>query len=194
MSRERLIALFVQSNLVSHIDAEEIALLFEHRKVQKGEFLLTNKKICNEYFFLEEGFMRAFAINPQHQEVTTAFYASGQLVFEVQSFFQRSVSKEFIQALTPCKGWAISFEQLNHLFHTMPAFREFGRHTLVKGFMQLKARVISMASETAEQRYQNLLQAQPTIFEHAPLKTIASYLGITDTSLSRIRKQVTKKP
>ena len=85
------------------------------------------------------------------------------------------------------------WEQLNMLFHSLPEFREFGRSILVKGFTALKNRMLSMITETAEERYAHLLQNKPEIFQHAPLKTIASYLGITDTSLSRIRKELAKK-
>jgi len=82
---------------------------------------------------------------------------------------------------------------LNKLFHELYEFREFGRHILVKGFAALKSRMLSMITETAEERYAGLLKTNPEIFQHAPLKTIASYLGITDTSLSRIRKEFSKK-
>ena len=63
---------------------------------------------------------------------------------------------------------------------------------LVNGFITLKERMLSMINLTAEQRYEQLLIAKPEIFQHASLKTIASYLGITDTSLSRIRKEFSK--
>jgi hypothetical protein len=87
----------------------------------------------------------------------------------------------------------INYEQLNHLFHTIPEFREFGRWVLVNGFTAFKLRTLSMITETAEQRYVSLLQSHPEVFQHAPLKYIASYLGITDTSLSRIRKEFSRK-
>jgi hypothetical protein len=64
---------------------------------------------------------------------------------------------------------------------------------LVRGYAALKARMLSMITDTAEERYEKLLQSNPEVFQHAALKHIASYLGITDTSLSRIRKELTKK-
>ncbi len=92
-----------------------------------------------------------------------------------------------------CKGWVISFEKLNMIFHSIPEFREFGRAILVKGFASLKLRMLSLITETAEEPYASLLQFNPEIFQNAPLKYIASYLGITDTSLSRIRKEMMKR-
>jgi len=75
----------------------------------------------------------------------------------------------------------------------MHDFRDFGRSILVKGFSSLKIRMLSMITETAEQRYDTLLKTNPEIFQQAALKYIASFLGITDTSLSRIRKEYAKK-
>ena len=193
MSKEKLVDFFRNSNLVSFAAAREISELFENKSVAKNEFQLSAGRICDEYFFLEKGFMRAFAIDTEGNEVTTDFYGGGQVLFEVSSFFGRTRSKENIQALTDCEGWYISYEQLNALFHGMPEFREFGRSVLVKGFAALKTRMLGMITETAEERYAQLLATNPAIFQHVPLKYIASYLGITDSSLSRIRKELSKK-
>ena len=111
------------------------------------------------------------------------------MVFEVSSFFNRTKSRENIQALSDCKGWVVTYEKLNRLFHGLPEFRDFGRSILVKNFSLLKIRMLSMITETAEERYRNLLQNNPEIFQYAALKHVATYLGVTDTSLSRIRKE-----
>jgi len=193
MHNQNLIQLFYSSNLVSLSKAEEIATHFSHKTIPKNGFHLTEGNHSNEYLFLEKGFMRSFAHDTEGAEVTTNFYSERQVVFEVSSFFNRTISRENIQALTDCEGWYITYEQLNMLFHSLPEFRDFGRSVLVKGFAALKNRMLSLITETAEERYAQLLKTAPEIFQHAPLKTIASYLGITDTSLSRIRKEFAKK-
>ena len=193
MSSPQLVRFFTNSNLVSAKAAEEIASSFSPLELTKNEFLAKEGRVYNEYFFLENGFIRAFAHDTEGNDVTTNFYSSGQVVFEVSSFFNRTISKENFQAVIECEGWSITYEQLNHLFHSMHEFRDFGRSILVKGFSSLKTRMLSMITETAEQRYDTLLKTNPEIFQHAALKHIASYLGITDTSLSRIRKEYSKK-
>jgi len=193
MSKENLTLFFYNSRLVSLSAAKEIADQFTHKVVPKNQLFLTTDKISDEYLFLERGYMRAFAHDTDGNEVTTWFCSPGQVVFEVSSFFNRSRSKESIQALTDCEGWYITYAQLNNLFHALPEFREFGRSVLVKAFAELKTRMLSAITETAEERYEYLLKTNPEIFQHAPLKYIASYLGITDTSLSRIRKELVKK-
>ena len=193
MDRQQLIHFFKNSNLVSLKAAEEIADTFSPKMIKRGEYLFKEGRICNDYYFLENGFIRAFAHDTEGNDVTTNFYSSNQVVFEVASFFNRTPSKENYQALVDCDGWCITYEQLNKLFHSMQEFRDFGRSILVKGFSALKIRMLAMITETAEQRYDALLKTNPEIFRYAALKHIASYLGITDTSLSRIRKEYIKK-
>lgn len=173
--------------------AHELVDKFEYKRFAKNQFLLTEGTIADEYLFLDIGYMRSFALDSEGNEITTNFHAPGQMIFEVASFFNRTRSKENIQALTDCEGWFITYRQVNNLFHALPEFREFGRSMLVKGFAELKIRMLSMINETAEERYATLLKTNPEIFQQAPLKHIATYLGITDTSLSRIRASLTKK-
>ncbi len=193
MPEDRLTQFIHQSNLVSLATSRLIAERFSTRQLAKNEFLLKAGQVADAYFLLDEGYMRAFAEDTAGNEVTTGFYGPGQMVFEVASFFNRTRSKENIQALTDCRGRFITYSQLNELFHALPEFREFGRSVLVNGFSALKTRMLSTITETAEERYAALLRSSPEIFQHAPLKYIASYLGITDTSLSRIRAGLSKK-
>ena len=193
MSSQKLIQFLRNSNLVSQKTAEEIASTFTPKELKRNDLLFKEGRVCNEYFFLENGFIRAFAHDIDGNDVTTDFYAANQVVFEVSSFFNRTISKENFQAIVDCEGWYITYDQLNNLFHSVHEFRDFGRSILVKGFSSLKIRMLSMITETAEQRYDGLLKTNPEIFQQAALKHIASYLGITDTSLSRIRKEYLKK-
>lgn len=191
--KEYLQKFFENSGKFNAIKAKEIAGYFEVKEVSKGSFFLKEGQVSNEYMILERGFMRAFSFDPDGNEVTTAFHTTTYPVFEVASFFNRTPSRENIQALTDCDGWVITYEKLNSLFHSIPEFRNFGRSILVMGFASLKTRMLSLVTETAEERYISLLKSNPEIFHYAPLKQIASYLGITDTSLSRIRKDMMKK-
>ncbi|HEX6333595.1 MAG TPA: Crp/Fnr family transcriptional regulator [Flavisolibacter sp.] len=173
--------------------AQEIAGMFVEREIEKNTLLFPSGKICNEYFFLETGLVRAHTQDLEGNDITTAFYSPGQVVCDLFSFFKRVPSREEFRALTDCRTRVISFEDLQKAFHTLPVFREFGRTILVNAYAQLKLRMLSTLHQTAEERYRVLLLNNPDILQHAPLKSIASYLGVTDTSLSRIRKEVMKK-
>ena len=103
MSSQKLIQFFKNSNLVSQTTAEEIASTFSPKEIKKNEFLFKEGKVCSEYFFLENGFIRAFAYDTEGNDVTTHFYSSGQVVFEVSSFFNRTITKENYQAIVDCE-------------------------------------------------------------------------------------------
>ncbi len=193
MNRDPLIN-FIQSNLPASQDIIiNIANEFEEREYAKNDFFLKAGKVSNDYLFLVEGFMRAYTIDTEGNEVSTYFYPKNRVVLEVTSFFMRTSSMESIQALSDCKAFHLTFDQLNNLFHTLPEFREFGRKILVKEFSSYKQRTLSLINKTAEERYTELIATNPEIFKFAQLKHIASYLGITDTSLSRIRREFSKK-
>ena len=173
--------------------ASEIAEIFEPVSLNKNDFLLREGSVCNNYFFLEKGFIRAYTFDTEGNEVTTNLYGRNSIVFEVASYIKRTPSRENIQALTDCFGWEGNYANLQNLFHTSPEFRGFAREILVNSFIELKERTLSMINLTAEKRYEILLKSRQDIIQNISIKHIASFLGITDTSLSRIRKEIAIK-
>lgn len=160
---------------------------FEEKKLAKNEFLLKQGKV-GEYTFLVKGLMRAYTIDLKGEEVTTNFFCQRRAAYDPESFFLQKPSDENIQAITDCVIYTTSFTNLNKLFHTLPEFRDYGRTRLVNDLVFYKQRTMEMMTKTADQRYEDLLKDNPEIFKYAQLKHIASYLGVTKTSLSRIRK------
>ncbi len=188
MNKTSLVKFIEQTVLIDHDDAQEIAKAFHSISIKKGDLLSREKQISDYYFYLEKGLMRLFLYDLNGNEITTDLFTENNIVFEITSFFTRVKSEVNIQAITNCSGYYISYTELNKLFHNKPAFRDFGRAILVKEFIASKERNYSMINKTAEKRYQHLASSKPEILKHTPLKYIASYLGITDSTLSRIRK------
>lgn len=178
---------------MSNAKAEQIAGKFKGRKTVRNEYLLKEGSVCSESHFIEEGIVRSYIYDLEGNDVTTAFCSKRMFASDLLSFFKRTPSKENIQALTDCQTWYITYEDMQESFHAIPEFREFGRLNIINQFGLLQQRMLSMVQQTAEQRYSDLVYANPEILQHAPLKSIATYLGITDTSLSRIRKEFIKK-
>lgn len=182
---------FIQSNIPNiTIDEKSINLIadqFEEKIILKDDFLLNEGKV-SDYYFLSEGFLRVFTIDTDGNEVTTYFYSKNRIVFDAASFFLKLPSTENIRAMTDCKVYITNFNQLNELFHSLPAFREFGRQMLVKEFVAYKQRTLAMINQTPEQRYLNLIESNKDVFQYANLNQIASYLGISERTLNRIRQ------
>lgn len=168
---------------------DEVVEYFEEITISKNDFFLKEGKVNDCYFFLQTGFMRAFTHDTDGKEITTGFYQKDSVVFEVSSFYLKTPSTENIQALAHCRGYAISYDQLNLLLHTIPAFREYGVKMLAKEYVKYKKRALELINLSGEARYENLLTTNKEVFQYAQLKQIASYLNITDSSLSRIRRK-----
>ncbi|WP_286861409.1 MULTISPECIES: Crp/Fnr family transcriptional regulator [Sphingobacterium] len=158
--------------------------------IKKGDFILSKGQVSNAYYLIEHGLTRSFLHDYEGNEVTIGFCSDNDVVIEVASFFQRTPTVENIQALADTKLWKIRFEDHQELFHRIPEFREWGRSWMAQELVHSKNRAIAMITEPATSRYLHLIKEKPILIQQAPLKHIASYLGITDTSLSRIRKEI----
>lgn len=165
-----------------------------HKKVQfkRGEYLLKEGEVSDRYYCLEEGLIRAYATNSEGKKVTTSFFSPNEIVIEVASLFLRIPTKENIQTLTDCVCWKLSLDSFQQLFQSIPRFSEWGRDWMSGVLFSTKQRSLTMITDSATERYLALQKDHPEIIRQAPLKYIASYLGITDTSLSRIRKEVSR--
>ncbi|HPZ89533.1 MAG TPA: Crp/Fnr family transcriptional regulator [Flavihumibacter sp.] len=176
--------------LLTKADLQLIADIHQRVEMAKGVVLQQEGKVANEYFILASGLVRAFVYNYNGDEITTDFFTARDIVIVPTSLFQRTPSQENLQALTDCELWKVNFEDFQRLFHQLPGFVEWGRWWFTSQLFSVKQRSLDMIRETATSRYLKLIEQKPDIIRHAPLKQIASYLGVTDTSLSRIRKEI----
>lgn len=187
---------FLETNIPNvPIDKQSLLIIadqFEEKTLQKNDYLLQEGKVSG-YFFLSEGFLRVFTFDTDGNEVTTYFYSQNRVVFDAASFFLKSPSTENIQAMAECKIYVTNFEKLNQLFHSVAAFREFGRQMIVDEFVAYKQRTLAMINQSAEQRYLKLIENTKDVFQYAQLNHIASYLGISERTLNRIRRNFAKR-
>lgn len=163
---------------------------FKQVEFKKNDFLQKEGKTENQYWFLESGFARSYVNDTNGNDITTNFYSSGDVVIDWSSFFLRNPTRENIQALTDCVCWQLDFETFQQLFHGIETFREHGRRRLVSSYFALKNHSIAIIADQAKERYIQLLKDKPQIIQNVSLQHIASYLGITKYSLSRIRKEI----
>ncbi len=156
----------------------------------KNDYLLKEGQVEKKYWFIESGFIRSYIIDTEGNDITFNLYASGDVVIDYPSIFFFAPTRENIQALTDCICWEITFEDFQEMFNSIPNFREQQRGLLVGSYFALKEHSISLIADQAKQRYLRLLKEKPHIILNVSLKQIATFLGITDTSLSRIRKEI----
>jgi CRP-like cAMP-binding protein len=176
--------------LIKATDLQEIVDAHEKVEFTKGTFFLERGKIANEYAIIEEGLVRAYVYDFNGNEITTDFCGTSEIAIEVSSLFRRVPAKENMITLTPGIAWKIEYNRFQSLFHRIEGFREWGRAWMSEQLFNSKQSRIEMLTKNATERYKALILDKPDILRHAPIKHIASYLGITDTSLSRIRKEI----
>jgi len=164
---------------------------FKQVHYSKGDFFLQAGKVEQYYWFLESGFCRSFVINSQAKDITTDFFSVGDIVIDWSSFFLRHPTRENIQALTDCVCWELDYDTFQVLFHSIETFREHGRRRLVTTYFALKNHNVAIIADQAKERYLHLLKERPHIIKNVSQQYIATYLGITKYSLSRIRKEIT---
>ena len=163
---------------------------FDEEMIPKGTLLIRPGQISRRSYFLGQGIIRSFVIDLEGNEVTTRIYSSPDFLNDYLSFFKKEASKESFEALTACQVQTIDFPSVQECFHEIPEFREWGRMMLTLNYATLHNNMIAYHTETAEERYVKLVHQSPEIIQNVPLKIVASYLGITDSSLSRIRKKL----
>ncbi len=177
----------------SDAERERILPLFKQIAFPKNAYLLREGSMANNYWFIQSGLVRAYAVDTKGQDISMGFFTTGDVVIDWPSFFQRLPTRQNIQALNNCICWQLDFATFQELFHSSEAFREAGRARLVASYFELQQHSISMIVDQAKERYKKLLAQKPELLQAVPLKQIATYLGITDTSLSRIRKEIAKE-
>ncbi len=187
--RKYLQFIYPMPDTISHKLADE----FVHYCLPKSTLLIKENTLIRQSFFLESGYVRSFVYDTDGNEVTTNIYSAPSFVNDFSPFFKRLPAEQNFQTITNCEFWMMALEKVEAHFHNTPEFREFGRLLILRHYDQQNERMLQMIKDTAETRYTKLLSKHPDVFQNVPLKIIASYLGITDTSLSRIRKEIVQK-
>lgn len=167
-----------------------IASYFKKETLSKGTLIIQEGKTSKKSYFLESGIIRCYITDLKGKEVTTRFFSAPDFLNDYLSFFEQKPSEENYELSTDCHVHSINYENVQYCFHNIPEFREWGRMLLTLNYTYMNRRMISLHKETAQERYLNLKNSNPEIIEKVPLHLIASYLGITKYSLSRIRKKI----
>lgn len=154
----------------------------------KNEFLLKEGKICRHLYFLEKGALRGF-YNLDGKEITHWFGFENDFVTSFHSFITGEPAVENIQLLEGCTLWAIAKETVTSLLNQHHDIERLVRITYEKYYIRLEERYVNAQFKSAKERYENLLQKTPYILERVSLGFIASYLGISQETLSRIRSK-----
>lgn len=155
-------------------------------RVPKDHFLLREQAIADYIFFIQEGIARIF-YKKEGKEITEWIAMDGSFFLSIGSFFERQPSKLIIQTIEPALVYGIHHNDLMALAATYHDVETHFRKMLTLSLILSQHRMESIQFETAQQRYAKLVANSPDIVQRVPLTYIASYLGVTLETLSRIR-------
>ena len=184
----------ILNSLYNHFIVSEQAkvmldkIIFQ-KDYKKGTVILKEGEICNHLYFIKKGFARGF-ISQNGKDITSWFAFENDVATPFYSFVTRKPGFENIEILEDSTLYAISYENIQQLYRQFPEFNLIGRIVTEKYYIELMTRTISFQFQSAKERYLQLLTNQPQLLHRASLGLIASYLGISQETLSRIRTKI----
>jgi len=169
-------------------ELDNIAGRFKKRKVEKNNFLLQQGDVCADLMFVQEGCLRLFYV-ADDIEVSVWFAFKNSSAIDISSFISEQPSAYFLQAIEDSEVLYLPKAELNALYQTHPKMQEMMRRFWEDAVLTLIGRFTALQRDSAAQRYLDLLNKPPYI-QKIPQKYLASFIGVTPTSLSRIRKNI----
>jgi CRP-like cAMP-binding protein len=174
----------------SNKDFDEIMSVVKVKKAKKGLHILQSGKICDEFIFILSGCTRVYFIT-DNKEITVWIGFSNDIGSDIQSFISSKPANFSIEAIQDIEYISISKASFDKLVAEMPAWETFTRKLWGEIIVNVIDRLTAFQFQSAEQRYSDLIKTNPDYLQLIPQKYLASFLGVTVTSLSRIRKKNT---
>ncbi|WP_353195564.1 Crp/Fnr family transcriptional regulator [Parapedobacter defluvii] len=189
-AHERIVALL---NSIQPISAGLSESIRQHSKVVttgKKVQLLHIGETCRSIYFILQGGVRTYYIDKEGNDITSWLLFEGELAISVYSFFSQRPSFEAIETIERCTLLALTHEKLSLLYRQHPEFNFIARHLTEQYYIRSEAKANALRMLSAKERYLDLLQNRPQLLTRVPLGYIASYLGVNQSTLSRIRSSI----
>ncbi|MBO9730922.1 MAG: Crp/Fnr family transcriptional regulator [Chitinophaga sp.] len=170
----------------------QLSIILSHFKLQKtvrNQALLSEGEVAKNIFFVNSGCVRVYFIDENGQEATRYLAFENNCVCGLMSFISGKPSHEFIQAVLPGQLLAISRNDFYYLLDTIPAWEKFYRHYLENAYVINTGRLMSFITQSAGERYRQLLNENAHVVQRLPNKLVASYLNISQETLSRLKSK-----
>jgi len=175
---------------------QDIALgqpFWKSRTIKKGDFFNMQSMVCNDLGLIVKGIFRIYYHDPQTDaDKNLFFFSENQFVVSFRSFISQKACWYFIEAMEDSEIVFISYQDLNYLYEVNTNWAKFGRLLAELFFSYAQTRTEEFVFFSHEQQYLRLLEEHPNILQRIPAYHVSSFLGITNPSLSRIRKRIKK--
>lgn len=173
---------------LDQVEQEKIREISTIHSINKNEVLQPVGHTCRTIYFVSSGMLRICYLK-DGTDITESFEPENSIVARAESLFAGTPSKKAIEAVEDSQLIAVSATKLFDLFDSHPKIERLFRKIIEQQYVKTIQRIESLQFQTPEERYRQLITSQPDILKRVPLKFVASYLGITQVSLSRIRSR-----
>jgi CRP/FNR family transcriptional regulator, anaerobic regulatory protein len=180
----------------AQVDETHLTRILEYskeREFQKGEFLLSKGQVCLHAFYVEKGLLRFYSIDPLGKEHIIQFAPETWLLSDRGSVFFNLPSEFYIDAIEDSKVYLLDQAFFKLAKDISPSFRDYNEFLLHNHIRHMQSRINLLIGATAEIRYLDFIKHYPNLTLRVPQWMIASYLGITPESLSRVRKDIANR-
>ena len=172
-------------------EQEKIKTYLTPKKLRKKQYLLQEGDVCKYIAFVEKGALKSYVIDEAGTERITQFALEGWTISDLYSFLTGEPATYTIDAIEDAELILISKAAHEELLQTVPKYETYIRLQITGAYIALQRRLTSIISLPIEERYKNLIATYPTIVQRVPQHMIASYMGLTPETLSRVRGRVT---
>jgi CRP-like cAMP-binding protein len=178
--------------LLTDTEIEEVHACIVSKKIRKRQYLLQEGEVCHYNCFVAKGCMRSYRVGEDGAEHIMTFALPNWWVSDQESYNNGTPSKNNIDALADSELLLIEKKDWDKLVRDIPAFRDWRYNLKSRGLDAAQNRIMSHISDTAEEKYRKFITSYPDIFNCVPLHMVASYLGVSRETLSRIRNHYAK--
>jgi CRP-like cAMP-binding protein len=172
--------------------ADKIRSLAKIMTYKAGDLILKEGQVCNRACLVVKGLTRSYYMS-EGVDITSRFMEEGFIVTSWPSYYTQKPGNEFIEAVEDSTLGCLSYSDIQRLYIDFPEFNINGRKQTEYAFYLSEQRTLLLRKHTAEEKYINFLNNHPTLMQRVPLKHIATYLGISEETLSRVRTKFHKK-
>ncbi|MBB3056691.1 Crp/Fnr family transcriptional regulator [Mucilaginibacter gotjawali] len=187
---ERFFQKLNESVALTGAEQEIITRYLQHKKLRKKQYLLQAGDVCKAIAFVENGALREYSVDENGNEHILQFALEGWLISDLYSFMTAEPATYNIDALEDCELVLLTKSAQDEILKQVPKFETYTTMQITGAYLAMQKRVNAMISLSPEHRYQNFINLYPNIARRVPQHMIASYLGLSPETLSRIRKRL----
>ena len=175
-------------NILTNEEIENFVQLCTKKDLKKADYFIREGETCKDVAFVLAGTLRSYYVTEKGEEITYCITFPNNLITAYSSFITGQSTPENIQAISAVELMVVRKDTIDDLVLKNPNWVKFLKVVAEQQYVELEKRIFQLQKSNAAQRYSDLLKNQPAFIQHIPLQYLASYLGITQRHLSRIRK------